>query len=67
MRIELHQKDPDLALSSARAVGVLLPNPATAPQRCNACAAHDGKAWDHSAMMRALRKLADFDIGRHAA
>ena len=48
-RIALHQKDLNLALSSARALGVALPNTATAQELFNACAAHGGKAWDHSA------------------
>ena len=63
-RIELHQKDLSLALSSARSLGVSLPNTATAQELFNACAAHGGKAWDHSAMVRALEKLANFEIGR---
>ncbi len=63
-RIELHQKDLNLALSSARALGVSLPNTATAQELFNSCAAHDGKAWDHSAMVRALEKLANFEIGQ---
>ena len=62
-RIELHQKDLNLALSSARALGVSLPNTATAQELFNACAAHGGKGWDHSAMVRALEKLANFEIG----
>jgi 2-hydroxy-3-oxopropionate reductase len=62
-RIELHQKDLGLALSTARALGVSLPNTATAQELFNACAAHGGKAWDHSAMVRALEKLANFEIG----
>ena len=66
-RIELHQKDLNLALSSARALGVSLPNTATAQELFNACAAHGGKAWDHSAMVRALEKLANFEIGQKAA
>lgn len=65
-RIELHQKDLNLALSSARALGVSLPNTATAQQLFNSCAAHGGKAWDHSAMVRALEKLANFEIGQKA-
>ena len=65
-RIELHQKDLNLALSSARELGVSLPNTATAQQLFNACAAHGGKAWDHSAMVRALEKLANFEIGQPA-
>ena len=62
-RIELHQKDLNLALSSARALGVSLPNTATAQELFNSCAAHGGKGWDHSAMVRALEKLANFEIG----
>jgi 2-hydroxy-3-oxopropionate reductase len=65
-RIELHQKDLNLALSSARALGLSLPNTATAQELFNACAAHGGKAWDHSAMVRALEKLANFEIGQPA-
>ncbi len=61
-RIELHQKDLNLALSNARELGVSLPNTATAQELFNACAAHGGKAWDHSAMVRALEKLAAFEI-----
>ena len=63
-RIELHQKDLNLALTSARALGVSLPNTATAQELFNACAAHGGKAWDHSAMVRALEKMANFEIGQ---
>ncbi|ANI99546.1 2-hydroxy-3-oxopropionate reductase [Polynucleobacter wuianus] len=62
-RIELHQKDLNLALNSARALGVSLPNTATAQELFNSCSAHGGKAWDHSAMVRALEKMANFEIG----
>ena len=65
-RIELHQKDLNLALSSARQLGVSLPNTATAQELFNACAAHGGKAWDHSAMVKALEQLANFEIGQKA-
>ncbi|MBU3725878.1 MAG: 2-hydroxy-3-oxopropionate reductase [Burkholderiaceae bacterium] len=63
-RIELHQKDLNLALQSARAMGVSLPNTATAQELFNACSAHGGKGWDHSAMVRALEKMANFEIGQ---
>ena len=66
-RIELHQKDLNLALSSARALGVSLPNTATAQELFNSCVAHGGKGWDHSAMVRALEQLANFEIGQKAA
>ena len=66
-RIELHQKDLNLALSNARQMGVALPNTATAQELFNACAAHGGGAWDHSAMVRALEYLANFEIGQKKA
>ncbi|WP_431857443.1 2-hydroxy-3-oxopropionate reductase [Azospirillum sp.] len=65
-RIELHQKDLNLALSTARSLGVALPNTATAQELFNACAAHGGKAWDHSGMVRALELMANFEIGQKA-
>ena len=61
-RIELHQKDLNLALSNARQLGLALPNTATAQELFNSCAAHGGKGWDHSAMVRALENLADYEI-----
>ncbi|MDP1955507.1 MAG: 2-hydroxy-3-oxopropionate reductase [Polaromonas sp.] len=63
-RIELHQKDLNLALSSARALGVALPNTAIAQELFNSCVAHGGKAWDHSAMVRALERMANFEMGQ---
>ena len=65
-RIELHQKDLNLALSSAKALGVSLPNTATAQELFNSCAAHGGKGWDHSALVRALEGMANFEIGQKA-
>ena len=61
-RIELHQKDLNLALSTARVLGVSLPNTATAQELFNSCVAHGGAAWDHSAMARALEMMANFEI-----
>ena len=66
-RIELHQKDLNLALSSARALGVALPNTAMAQELFNSCVAYGGRAWDHSAMVRALEKMANFEIGQKVA
>ena len=65
-RIELHQKDLNLALSTARKVGLSLPNTATCQELFNSCAARGGKAWDHSGMVRALETMADFEIGQKA-
>jgi len=66
-RIELHQKDLNLALSTARSLGVALPNTATAQELFNTCATHGGKGWDHSAMVRALETMSNFEIGPPAA
>ncbi|MCB1725198.1 MAG: 2-hydroxy-3-oxopropionate reductase [Chromatiaceae bacterium] len=61
-RIELHQKDLNLALSGARALGVSLPNTATAQELFNACASHGWSGLDHSAMTRVLELLAGHEI-----
>ncbi len=62
-RIRLHQKDLGLALSGARAMGLSLPNTATAMELFNACVANGGADWDHSAMVKALELMADHEIG----
>ncbi len=62
-RIELHQKDLNNALTGARALNLSLPNTARCQELFNACAAHGGSAWDHSAMVRALEDLANHEIG----
>lgn len=61
-RIELHQKDLNLALSNAKLMGISLPNTATAQELFNACTANGGSAWDHSAMVKALELLAAYKI-----
>src|SRR5712671_1836203 len=63
-RIELHQKDLNLALTSARLLGVALPNTATAQELFNACVAHGGAKWDHSALVRALEIMANHEVGQ---
>ncbi len=63
-RVELHQKDLNLALSTARQLQMSLPNTATAQELFNMCAAHGGKADDHSGMVKALEKMANFEIGQ---
>jgi 2-hydroxy-3-oxopropionate reductase len=63
-RIELHQKDLNLALSTGRKLGVSLPNTATCQELFNACSAHGGNAWDHSGMVRALEMMANFEVGQ---
>lgn len=61
-RIELHQKDLNLALSTARGLGMSLPNTATAQELFNACKGQGGGAWDHSAMVKALELLANHTV-----
>jgi len=61
-RIALHQKDLNLALSTAKSLGMSLPNTATAQELFNACAAHGGSGWDHSGMVKALELLADHKV-----
>jgi len=62
-RIALHQKDLNLALTTARQLGLSLPNTATAQELFNACVSHGGAAWDHSGLVRALEIMANHEIG----
>ncbi|MDE2047886.1 MAG: 2-hydroxy-3-oxopropionate reductase [Betaproteobacteria bacterium] len=61
-RIGLHQKDLNIALDSARTLGVALPSTALAQNLFNACGAQGGLAWDHAAMVRALERLANVEL-----
>lgn len=61
-RVRLHQKDLNLALESARKMGLSLPNTATAQELFNAIAAGGGSELDHSAMVLALEKLANHNV-----
>ena len=63
-RIELHQKDLNLALSAARALKMSLPNTATAQELFSACQAQGGGKWDHSAMVKALEALANHAVAK---
>jgi len=59
-RIELHQKDLNLALESARELAMALPNTASTQQLFSACVAQGGRGWDHSGIVRALEHMANF-------
>lgn len=66
-RIRLHQKDLGLALDSARALGVALPNTATAQQLFGACAAQGAADRDHAALVTALETLAHHKVAKGGA
>jgi 2-hydroxy-3-oxopropionate reductase len=57
-KIRLHQKDLNLALSSAKALSVSLPNTAIAQQMFASCIAHGGAELDHSALVLAIEGMA---------
>jgi 2-hydroxy-3-oxopropionate reductase len=61
-RISLHQKDLNIALQGAKALGVSLPNTATAQELFNSCAAHGDDGLDHSGLVRALERMANHDV-----
>ena len=57
-RIRLHQKDLNLALNSAREMGMALPNTATAQQMFSVVVAQGGADLDHSALVQAIERMA---------
>jgi 2-hydroxy-3-oxopropionate reductase len=61
-RIELHQKDLNLALQGAKALGVSLPHTSSAQELMNACAANGMSQLDHSALCRAIELLSSHEI-----
>ena len=66
-RIGLHQKDLNLALAGARALGVVLPQTAGAAQLMQVCAANGMQNLDHSALVKALELMADHPVMPDAA
>ena len=66
-RIALHQKDLNLALQGARAMGISLPQTAGAAQLMNVCAALGYGQQDHSALVRALEAMAGHEVAPAAA
>lgn len=61
-RIELHQKDLNLALQGAKSLGISLPNTATAQELMNSCAAHGMGQLDHSALCQAIERMSNHAI-----
>jgi 2-hydroxy-3-oxopropionate reductase len=66
-RIALHQKDLNLALQGAKALGVSLPGTANAAQLMQACAANGHGQADHSALVKALELMAAHPVAPDAA
>jgi 2-hydroxy-3-oxopropionate reductase len=62
-RIELHQKDLNLALDGARELGMSLPNTAVTQELFNSCAGNGWASLDHSALVKALERLANHEVG----
>jgi 2-hydroxy-3-oxopropionate reductase len=63
-RIGLHQKDLNLALQGAKALGVALPQTAGAAQLMQACAAQGWGQLDHSALVKALELMAAHEVAQ---
>jgi 2-hydroxy-3-oxopropionate reductase len=66
-RMALHQKDLALALNGAKAIGVSLPQTASAAQLMQVCASNGWDQLDHSALVKALELMAAHDVAQHAA
>jgi 2-hydroxy-3-oxopropionate reductase len=65
-RIALHQKDLSLALAGAKAIGVALPQTASAAQLMQVCAANGWDQLDHSALVKALETMAAHEVAQAA-
>ena len=61
-RIELHQKDLNLALQGAKSLGISLPNTAAAQELMKSCAAHGMAQLDHSALCQAIERMSNHAI-----
>ncbi|MGO4451207.1 2-hydroxy-3-oxopropionate reductase [Phyllobacterium sp. TAF24] len=61
-RISLHQKDLNLALQSAKTLGVSLPNTASTQELFNSCAANGDSGLDHSGLVKALERIANHEV-----
>ena len=62
-RIRLHQKDLNIALESAKSLGVSLPNTEKCQELFQACADKGGSDDDHSGLVKSLEALAEHKLG----
>ena len=65
-RIALHQKDLNLALQSAKELGVALPNTASTQQLFSASVAAGNGGLDHSGLVKALESMAAHPVAPDA-
>jgi len=63
-RIALHQKDLGLALQSARALDMALPQTAMAAQLMQTCAALGYGQLDHSALVKGVEMMAGHAVAQ---
>ena len=59
-----HPGDRSIALMGARNLQMNLPLTAITQQLMNACASLGSTGWNHSAKVKALEQLANFEIGQ---
>jgi 2-hydroxy-3-oxopropionate reductase len=65
-RIALHQKDLNLAMQGARALGMALPQTAMAAQLMQSCVALGLGQADHSALVKAIENMAQHPVAPDA-
>jgi 2-hydroxy-3-oxopropionate reductase len=61
-RCGLHKKDTEIAMTSARELGMYLPGTALVSHLWNAIAAQDGLDWDHSAIVKVLESMSNTEV-----
>jgi 2-hydroxy-3-oxopropionate reductase len=61
-RAGLHKKDTEIAMASARELGMYLPGTALISHLWNALAAQGGLDWDHSAVVKVLEAMSNTEV-----
>ena len=61
-RAGLHKKDTEIAMTSARELGMYLPGTALISHLWNALAAQGGLDWDHSAIVKVLESMSNTEV-----
>jgi 2-hydroxy-3-oxopropionate reductase len=59
-----HPEELSIALTGARSLQMNLPLTAITQQLMHACASLGSTGWNHSATVKALEQLANFEIGQ---